>query len=116
MWARAHHSKTWGILAAPTWNRSSRRKLTASPTRLLPFMMRSGGFAEFQAQLEQESRGCLAFTVLQYRHSAGWQRLASLRTEGFWITAPSEFQASCCPLSTSISQLLLSSNSRGTSI
>ena len=62
-----------------------------------PAVMRSSGFAEFLAQLEQESQGCLALTVLRYCQSAGWQRLASLRAKGFWITAPSEFQARYCP-------------------
>lgn len=55
-------------------------------------MMRSSGFAEFPAQLEQESQGCLALTVLRYRQSAVWQCLASLRAKGFRIIAPSEFQ------------------------
>lgn len=70
-------------------------------------MTRSSSSVEFLAQLEQESQGCLALTVLLHHQSAGWQLLASLRAKRFldhslqWV--PSKILAlwaspshSCC--------------------
>lgn len=111
-WTNTHHSRTWGILAALTWDHSSRIKVAASPAGDYPAMMRSSGSAELPAQLEQESKGQLAITVCDI----AWHCSASLGAKGFWITDPSGFQTRYWAPTSAIMLLLLSLNLGRTSI
>lgn len=86
-WTNAHHSTMWGILAALTWDHSSRIGAAASPAGDYPARMRSSGSAELPASWSKKARAdWLSQCCDTARHCS-----ASLSAKGFWITDPSEF-------------------------